>query len=823
MPINAKPSPDWRLGEVRFNGTTIDGKPLTGWIEFIPDQHSFLDAVASVPVSVLGDQLGVVALAADAGITPTNNLLEYAELPSSVIAMEVVSTPVTLLAKNGSTYSGHVGVGSQLIPFSDPDMLPIAISYTVVEHFHEVRGRRYQIFPKYADAGTGIDLPTLAPYDLSAAPPPPPTAPPKTYTFEAAKDGDLLTVGKEDVTAFAGTPIYATTAAIHDKLGWNGGSTTRLVPYSPGFTLSTYLLVPGALTNGSSIFTLKNPFSVNPPCDVRLRAGGAIDLKAEDGSVPATSDFLWKAGQVMRADLQGAWDVNTGLLTVAVLLFIGNNFEGTIPDSTLSASYTASEPTSFSSGAPSGGVNFDTLRTWTRVVQPDPYGTAPPPPPPAALTPGVALWAGDATQTTVEVSGYTGDLATESVGLATSLAAAMSSPTLYTAGQHGAGGFNKWSVTGLTAGTVYYHQLTKDGAAYGPIQKFKTLRPVGTPCTIKVAAGSCKQSSPASTAAFLDMAAWAPDRVMNLGDMGYPNYLSTDRYTHERNFAGQLVDPAMQLIQAVGAVDYITSDHDVNGSGSSNAQNFNDPISATNLIAWGEAVPARLEDTRFPKRARYRAEVEGRVRFVKLDTRSQDKSDNTATSHDVTDSTLTMLGATQLAWVQGQINAAQTAHQLVVLWTDPAWNGKKADVIPLPPPIPTSYADKWPSYQYERDLISDYAAARAVTLFIVHGDSHGLQQDDGTNEKNGFAVVCAGPWHQNCHAHYQASYQWTYPAGMTEGGTGGVTRNAMMWQRLTFADNGTTITVTAEARECTPKIVGSTPTTVRTMTKVITP
>ncbi len=64
---------------------------------------------------------------------------------------------------------------------------------------------------------------------------------------------------------------------------------------------------------------------------------------------------------------------------------------------------------------------------------------------------------------------------------------------------------------------------------------------------------------------------------------------------------------------------------------------------------------------------------------------------------------------------------------------------------PPGPPTPLSFADKWPSYIFERDLISDYAAWVGAKLFIVYGDSHGLQrkhgleQDDGTSEKNGFA------------------------------------------------------------------------------------
>jgi hypothetical protein len=259
-------------------------------------------------------------------------------------------------------------------------------------------------------------------------------------------------------------------------------------------------------------------------------------------------------------------------------------------------------------------------------------------------------------------------------------------------------------------------------------------------------------------------------------------------------------------------MDYVASDHDTNGSGKSNRPNYNDPITAANILAWQQVVPARMEDTRTPVQGRYRADVEGNVRFVKLDTRSVDKTDTTSHKTDPRGKQSSMLGATQLLWLEQQIDAAVEQHQLVVLFSDCTWNG-----ISPGPPIPVSFSDKWPSYIYERDLISDYAASAGAQLFIVYGDSHGLQQDDGTNEKNGFASIGVGPLDSPLHMHYQDSNQWNYPDGIEEGG--GPYRSAQHYQRLTIVqeDGSSTITVTADARDCSVETGG--PQTVRTMVK----
>jgi len=132
------------------------------------------------------------------------------------------------------------------------------------------------------------------------------------------------------------------------------------------------------------------------------------------------------------------------------------------------------------------------------------------------------------------------------------------------------------------------------------------------------------------------------------------------------------------------------------------------------------------------------------------------------------------------------------------MWLDTAWNGN-ADT-----PITPINSDRWGSYRFERDLMSDYAAGAGVDMFIVHSDSHALQADDGTgnnaagvSEKNGFAVVCAGPMGRDSHAAFPEYYTYTWP---TDSGD----NVSNQYMRLVFHQTDSThVQVTAIPWDCT--------------------
>lgn len=431
----------------------------------------------------------------------------------------------------------------------------------------------------------------------------------------------------------------------------------------------------------------------------------------------------------------------------------------------------------------------------------------------------VVMWSGDATQTTVELTALTqgGTL----VGPAIATNGAMDGAVLLPAAPPDQHSWNKWHASGLPAGTEYFWRLA-DTSTYGrpqffgPVARFKTLQPIGKPCTIKRAFGTCTRNDTTShhvdPAAFMDIIEWGPDRVGHHGDLGYPGGLTRHPGTHVKALGKSLqvrgmagTDHSAGILQLF-CMDYIHSDHDTNSG--NNRPNHNDPVTAASIAAWQQMVPFRQADREYPTHGLWRSEVEGRVRFIKLDYRSIDRS-NSIGQHPASP-TSTMLGATQRAWLMAELKAAAVAGQLVVLLTDSSWNGQ------CPNPVPLTLSDKMPAYQHERDLISDTAAELGLDMIIVHGDTHLMLQDE-THEKNGFVVIGCSPFDQLAQGHFQDSYDWVYPPGQPE--TGG-TLKVQQYQRLVWTDDGTAITFTATARDCSTGEAGR---SLRTLTRTYRP
>ena len=268
------------------------------------------------------------------------------------------------------------------------------------------------------------------------------------------------------------------------------------------------------------------------------------------------------------------------------------------------------------------------------------------------------------------------------------------------------------------------------------------------------------------------------------------------------------------------------SDHDCNQTSTSpragNEPNYNDPVTATSLLAWADVVPVPMDDPE--RRGRYWSCVEGNVRFIYTDTRSLDRTDVLAAPIPPDDPTSTMLGESQLAWLKAEIKAAARAGQFTQIFSDPGWNGT-AEVNPATGIMLRSNSDKWCAYIHERDLISDFIKAtyeahgKGINAAIAHSDTHGIQQD-ATHERNGILVWCCGPLDQGVHVlpTFMENYDYTYPSWAKASEDARKIRKNM-YQRMTWsedADHRLTLTVTG--RNCTPADRG-TPRSLRTLTK----
>jgi hypothetical protein len=203
---------------------------------------------------------------------------------------------------------------------------------------------------------------------------------------------------------------------------------------------------------------------------------------------------------------------------------------------------------------------------------------------------------------------------------------------------------------------------------------------------------------------------------------------------------------------------------------------------AANLLAAAEIFPqGTLGDTvNSPVHGLFQTWVTGRVRFIMLDIRNVDRSPGTNTDN----SSKTMLGPTQLAWLQAQLIQPEP---LKIIITDTQWMGNTVPSLGADPEL-----GKWWSYQTERTSIVNYMISnwgRMRNVALIHGDFHGVAVAYAAeNTWGGFPVYAAAPMRQTGAATIAAGTFNRY-----YNNSGGECRQ---YGRVTVTDNGgSTITV----------------------------
>jgi hypothetical protein len=346
-------------------------------------------------------------------------------------------------------------------------------------------------------------------------------------------------------------------------------------------------------------------------------------------------------------------------------------------------------------------------------------------------------------------------------------------------------GYTQHVVTGLNPSTLYYCQLadTPPGgteALYGPVCQVTTLPAAGSAASFTVAFASCidtTTTAPTPAAALSDWVAWAPDLSVFLGDYHYADSTAT-------TVTAQLGNIEAQSMYYLGAALTQTawgyacrSDHDstTDGGDSDNAW------TAANLLAFQEAFPyvSPLPDPNSPVHGVYQSWVTGRVRFIMLDQRTIDRSPVANTDN----SSKTMLGADQLAWLYEQLVMPEP---LKIIVCDTNWMGNGTAV--------SSCGPGWTHYSTERASILAFIAANAPAVknvLLWHGDAHGLGcvPGWGNNTGGGFPVYCAAPL-RNDGTAMSAAIQATFAQSYNNAGG-----QCRLYGRVTITDNGQTIAV----------------------------
>jgi phosphodiesterase/alkaline phosphatase D-like protein len=391
------------------------------------------------------------------------------------------------------------------------------------------------------------------------------------------------------------------------------------------------------------------------------------------------------------------------------------------------------------------------------------------------------LWSVNLSPTSAQVTART--TGGDTFRLAVSTSSAMTSPTFHDSTTPDAQGRVRLTATGLTPNTEYFYQLanTPSGGTEGLIGRvgeFQTFPEEGTPATFSVAVTACWTTNAADSTATDDLAAWKPNGRrplfnVDLGDKSYFSPTSTSAEVHATGIESQILGAAgMRALMQVLPEAYVRSDHD-----SVNVDNAdsNTAVNQASIDAYKLYAPHHpLADQTLPTDSLNQSWVVGRVRFIMTDIRNMNRSPGLNTDN----SSKTMLGAAQLAWLLDEL---EQPEPLKVLLTDVGWMG---------PASLANAEDKWWAYANERQIIIDHIAAVGARVELMHGDSHliGVTSRE-SNAYGNFPVSCFAPMHNVGGGRNPNEFDVFFSNNVG---------NCRQYGRVTFTDNITDITVRKE-------------------------
>lgn len=341
-----------------------------------------------------------------------------------------------------------------------------------------------------------------------------------------------------------------------------------------------------------------------------------------------------------------------------------------------------------------------------------------------------------------------------------------------------ADGYFRAAVTGLSAGTSYSWDVLVDSVSRRT-GNISTLASTADGLTFLW--GSCFDTYTSGFFAYAD--ARNPDFIVGLGDHGYQyitggpngNTSPTDVATCRLHREPVLTAAAPQALFTKYPYSQTFSDCD---GGGANADG------TTGGLATGAVQAAHRQQFAHPTlpltNSAARSWVVGRVRFIQTDETAA------ASAKASTDnSSKTKLGTEQKTWFKAQIDAAVAAGQSVVWFGDGPW-------------IETTLltGNSWRAYNTERTELGSYIQASGVKLIRLHGDTHTLFFDNGTNNPwGGFPTASAAPWHTTAQ-----------PFGFTVSGgnyPGATTNSSRQYGVGSITDDGATLTLSIQGYSST--------------------
>jgi alkaline phosphatase D len=309
---------------------------------------------------------------------------------------------------------------------------------------------------------------------------------------------------------------------------------------------------------------------------------------------------------------------------------------------------------------------------------------------------------------------------------------------------------------------------------------------------------------------------------MNTGDFHYLNIATNLRSRFRAGYDAVLASPQQSELYRQVPLVYMWDDHDFGGNGSSRESRSHEAARLT----YQEYVPhyplaAGIGDVPI-----YQSFSVGRTKFILTDLRSERDS---VTNKD--DAAKSMMGPAQKAWFKQELLSARGKFPLICWVSSVPWLGEKGSNYyrgvgtnqfgyihhtlltnrassastnagggrggrgrgAAPPPD----EDHWSVFATERREIADFIKSNHISgVCILHGDSHMLAADDGSNgdfATGGGApipVMCAAPLDQDPSLKGGPYSQGVYRVRKGEGCFG----------LLTVTDRGETIDVAYSGR-----------------------
>lgn len=274
-------------------------------------------------------------------------------------------------------------------------------------------------------------------------------------------------------------------------------------------------------------------------------------------------------------------------------------------------------------------------------------------------------------------------------------------------------------LTGLPPRTpVRYRVRVADGPALqGGFRTFAE-----GPFSFRAAFASCAATGSASPV-FEAIRRQQPDLFVHLGDLHYEDIARDDPDRFRSAYERVLSSPTQAALFRSAAVAYTWDDHDYGPNDSDRTS----PSRHAALQAYRRCVPHYPLDPDTEATVHQAFDV-GRVRFLLTDVRSA------RSPRHLPEERRTLLGERQLAWLEGQLDAARDAP--LVVWVNPVpWITRRDE----------STREGWAPYSRERQRLAD-AVVRlglAPRLVMLSGDAHMLALDDGRHSQ--YAGVPGAP------------------------------------------------------------------------------